>query len=133
MITPYGRPGTPNAPAASVIPSGVLVSYGAPDANGKPISQYVVRAWATNGQLSATVASTTTKATFTGLVPGTRYTFTVTAINAAGWGAESTHSAAVTAPTPSDLRAVVPDRVFDTRRVWVGFTLARSGPGRSCG
>ena len=89
-------------PAASAAPQATAgaheasVSFVPPPNGGSPISQYTVTA-APGGQTAAGGAS---PITVTGLTPGTTYTFTVKAFNAAGEGSPSPASNPVTlAPT----------------------------------
>src|ERR1019366_1217484 len=100
-------PGAPSAPAGVSATAGVAsaaVSFGAPNANGSPITGYTVTS--NPGNLTAT--GTSSPITVSGLTNGTAYTFTVTATNAIGTSGASTPSNAVTpATTPSAPTAVV--------------------------
>ncbi len=88
--TPTGVSATPGAAQATV-------SWTASASNGgAPILEYVVTA-SPGGQV---VTSETTMATLSGLTPGTPYSFTVAARNAAGTSAASAPTAPVTPTAP---------------------------------
>jgi hypothetical protein len=122
-----GTPGTPGAVPQA--PSGVVatasagratLSWSPPTASsGGAILNYIVQHSSNGGSTWLTfnsgAASTATTATVTGLTNGTRYIFRVAAVHAAGTGAFSAVSNAVTptgsgsspAPTPSSKSPVV--------------------------
>ena len=107
--TPPGPPGGVTATAGD---GRATVSFTAPPANGAPIDRYTVTA--SPGGAQATGAAS--PVTVTGLANGTSYTFRVTATNAAGTGAPSAPSNAVTpaaaaqpAPTPTPSPSPSPD------------------------
>ncbi|WP_435738713.1 Ig-like domain-containing protein [Cellulosimicrobium sp. PMB13] len=122
-VIPYGKPGTPGRPSASLISGDTSgkarVSFGAADANGNAVT-YDVRA-----NSSTTRKTTDTTYTFTGLSNGTTYAFDVRACNAAG-------CSAWTAPSGSVKPYTIPDA--PTVR-WVRngndghFTIAKNGNG----
>ncbi|MCB7136838.1 fibronectin type III domain-containing protein [Cellulosimicrobium marinum] len=95
-VVPYGKPGEPGKPSASLIngdTSGkARVTFGAADANGNAVT-YDVRA---NGSGGSTKSTTATSYTFTGLSNGSAYTFDVRACNAAGCSGWTTRSGSVT-------------------------------------
>lgn len=91
LATPYGLPGTPSAPAAVAGDGQVTLTWTAPADNGSPISGYVVSV-SPGGQTTTVQAAT---AIITGLTNGAGYSFTVTAVNAAGAGQASPASTTV--------------------------------------
>ncbi|HEY0492053.1 MAG TPA: fibronectin type III domain-containing protein, partial [Candidatus Dormibacteraeota bacterium] len=94
-VTPRTVPGAPTAVSATAGSSKATVSWSAPaDDGGSPIINYTVSA---SGGTSVTTPDASTLSTdVTGLTPGTAYTFTVVANNAAGPGPASTPSGSVT-------------------------------------
>jgi Fibronectin type III domain len=90
--TPH-RPGAPAHPAATPGNAQVAVSWGAADANGSAIKNYVIT-WS-GGQ--KTVSGGTMGTTITGLSNGTSYVFTIAAVNGLGQGP----GASTPAVTPS--------------------------------
>ncbi|TVY01147.1 hypothetical protein FPZ45_08305 [Cohnella terricola] len=98
--TPRTVPAAPTDVAATAGNGRATVSFKAPDSGGSPIIEYRVTALPGNIE----VTGTSTSITVTGLTNGTKYTFTVEARNAAGYGPQSTVSNEVTpkAPTNTD-------------------------------
>ncbi|MEU4536425.1 putative Ig domain-containing protein [Streptosporangium sp. NPDC023825] len=95
-VVPYDVPGRPTITAATAGTSSANLTWTAPAANGSTITSYVVTPYIGGvAQPTQTFAGTATTRTVTGLTPGTSYTFTVTAVNAAGPGPASLPSAAV--------------------------------------
>ncbi len=109
--------GSPSDPSSSVVPAGVpaspdsvtatrgdslaTVAWGTPDANGSPITSYVVQ-YSTDGGTQWTAVPGSfdgSPATVTGLTNGTPYVFEVAAVNGVGTGAYSAMSSAVTPAT----------------------------------
>lgn len=79
------------------------VSWTAPASSGSfPISNYLARS--TPGGKTCLVAAPTLTCTVAGLTNGTAYTFTVEALNGAGWSSPSLPSAAV---TPTRAQSIV--------------------------
>jgi len=77
----------------------IALSWTAPAAGTSPITSYTIRA--NPGEITKTVTAATsgevpTNTIFTGLNPGTRYRFTITATNTNGAGPPSTQSSLVT-------------------------------------
>jgi hypothetical protein len=98
-VIPIMVPGAPTGVAATAASGSATVTWTAPVTEGNEVTGYTVTA--APGGASVTVPGTATAATLTGLANGTAYTFTVTAIDAAGVGAASAPSAAVTpGPVP---------------------------------
>jgi hypothetical protein len=92
FIAPPSIPTTVSATAGDTI---AFVNFApSPNAAANAITGYIVTS--SPGNLTATVASTATSATVTGLTNGTTYTFVVQAINAGGLSMKSTPSNPVT-------------------------------------
>lgn len=94
-------PGAPTGVSATAGNAEAVVTWTAPTSQGSfPITNYRV----TSSPGGVTCLSTTTMCTVQGLTNGTAYTFTVAALNGAGFGPESVASAPVTPqgdPSPS--------------------------------
>jgi hypothetical protein len=95
-----GAPGAPTGVTATSGNASATVAWTVPSSTGNSaIASYVVTPYVgTIAMATRTFNSTTTTETVTGLTPGTTYTFTVAAVNAAGTGAPSGHSNLVTVP-----------------------------------
>lgn len=90
---PVYPPGAPTDVKATAGSGEATITWAAPTYVGSyPITDYQV----TSSTGSHTCLSKTTSCTVTGLTGGTTYTFTVRALNGAGWGAHSAPSNAVT-------------------------------------
>lgn len=87
----------PRKVIASGIPSGVVVQWQSPANPGSPISNYLVQA-VPGGQVCITrrTDDDMTACRFRNLTNGTPYTFTVQALNPAGWSERSTASSPAT-------------------------------------
>lgn len=103
-FAPISAPGAPTGVSAIPGNAQATVSFTAPSSNGgSPITSYTV----TSNPGNITASGTASPINVTGLTNGTAYTFTVTAINAYGYGAASAPSAGVTpsqspaAPVPA--------------------------------
>ncbi|WP_157521701.1 DUF7507 domain-containing protein [Herbidospora cretacea] len=97
-VVPYTVPGRPTITAATAGDLSATLTWSPPASNGgSAITGYVVTPYL-NGvaQTPVSYSSTATTQTVTGLTAGAAYTFTVTAVNAAGPGLPSTPSATVT-------------------------------------
>ena len=81
----------PDAPVVQAIGGNrqAVLTWAAPSDNGDPITGYIVEMIAPELK-SASTSATATSYTFTDLVNGTEYTFTVKAVNSIGTGAVST-------------------------------------------
>ncbi|MFN8018898.1 MAG: fibronectin type III domain-containing protein [Acidimicrobiales bacterium] len=101
-VTPLGPASAPDAVTGLPLSASVKLSWSAPaDANGSPITGYVVTPYAGLTPLATiTYSSTATTQTITGLANGTAYTFSVAATTAYGQGL-ATLSNVVIAGTPS--------------------------------
>lgn len=99
-------PGAPRNAAATPLNARATVQWAAPESDGgSPVLRY--RVTAVPGGATATVDAPATTASIGGLVNGTAYTFTVTAVNAVGEGAASAPTTPVIpreelAPGPPD-------------------------------
>ncbi|AEE46466.1 fibronectin type III domain-containing protein [Cellulomonas fimi] len=93
----FGIPGAPGTPTASARAGegAVDLRWGEADGNGTAIERYLVQV--SDGRRLDVGRTLGTR--IDGLVGGTAYTFSVTAVNAAGEGPSSAPSAAVTATT----------------------------------
>jgi Domain of unknown function (DUF4082)/Fibronectin type III domain len=85
-----------NVAAGAAGPTSASVTWSAPATGGTPSSYKITPYAGATPQATKTVAAPATGATVTGLTTGTAYTFTVTASNDSGAGAESAPSNAVT-------------------------------------
>ncbi|MGC5013811.1 beta strand repeat-containing protein, partial [Streptosporangium sp. DT93] len=100
-VVPYAVPGRPTITAVTAGTSSAVLTWTAPAANSSPITSYVVTPYIGGvAQPTRTFDGTATSRSITGLTPGTSYTFTVTAVNAAGAGPASLASAAVVPNVP---------------------------------
>jgi hypothetical protein len=101
---PVYPPGAPTELTAVAGDASADVSWVAPSDSGSyPISNYQVTS--APGGRSCLVSVPALTCTVSGLTNGTSYTFTVRALNGAGWGAWSAPSNAVT-PSPSVVKAI---------------------------
>lgn len=98
-------PGAVGSPSATVVGGAAMLSWSAPaDDGGLPVTGYTVTATdltdPTHGGQSVTTDASATAATLTGLTPGDRYTFTITADSLLGGGIASSQTLS-TAATPA--------------------------------
>ncbi|MFJ2030381.1 fibronectin type III domain-containing protein [Streptosporangium sp. NPDC087985] len=95
-VVPYNVPGRPGITAATAGTTSAVLTWTAPASNGSTITGYVVTPFIGGvAQPTQTFNGTATTRSVTGLTPGTSYTFTVAAVNAAGPGQASLPSSAV--------------------------------------
>ncbi|HLU69359.1 MAG TPA: putative Ig domain-containing protein, partial [Fibrobacteria bacterium] len=112
-VAPYNVPGAPLTVTGLAGNTQVTVSWAAPESDsGSVITGYTVTS-NPEGKTCSTSGAVTTQCIVTGLTNGTAYTFSVTATNAAGTGAESAPSAAIT-PTPDPTAPSAPLNVAGT-------------------
>ena len=116
-VTPVTAPTAPTAVTATAGIGEALVSWTAPgNTGGTAITGYIVTPFIGATAQTPIDVGVVTTTIVTGLTNGTAYTFKVAAKNAAGNGAQSTPSAAVTPKSDSQLFTTVsPTRLFDTR------------------
>jgi hypothetical protein len=120
---PTFPPGAPTGGLAVAGDASASVSWVAPSDSGSyPISNYQVTS--APGGRSCLVAVPALTCTVSGLTNGTSYTFTVRALNGAGWGSDSAPSNAVTPrATPKPSMVITGSRdAADTRVVRVTGT-----------
>ncbi len=112
-----GAPVVPSAPSGVVALGGnqsAGLTWTAPFGGGSPIASYTVTPLIGGvAQPPVSTGSTSTSFTVPGLLNGTTYTFTVTAVNAVGPGAPSAASNAVTLTAP--FTSLVPARLLESR------------------
>jgi N,N-dimethylformamidase beta subunit-like, C-terminal/Domain of unknown function (DUF4082)/Fibronectin type III domain/Bacterial Ig domain len=100
VLFAVAAPSAPEAPAgvsASAATRQAQVSWSAPNADGSPITGYVVTSYVgAAAQTPVQVGASARSAILTGLTNGTAYTFKVAASNAIGTGPQSAASNAVT-------------------------------------
>jgi hypothetical protein len=93
------RPTAPQSLTATSTSSSVTVKWRAPaDTGGSPVTSYVLTG---AGRPAQTLAGTARSVTVTGLAAGTGYSFTLTAVNAAGAGPAARVTAKTGAAAPS--------------------------------
>ena len=123
---PVYPPGAPTGAMAVAGDASASVSWVAPSDSGSyPISTYQVTS--APGGRSCLVAVPALTCTVSGLTNGTAYTFTVRALNGAGWGSDSAPSDAVTPrATPVKTIQITGSRdAADTRVVRVSGTTTQ--------
>lgn len=130
-VPPPGAPPTPPGPPLDVVAKAgwqkVTVDWDPPANQGTyPVMNYRVQASpGASVCLSRSTDEKLTQCTFTGLDPGTPYTFTVQGLSGGGWGAQSAPS---NAATPYELKITASDRKKLTfRRVSLGSEVSARG------
>jgi hypothetical protein len=137
-VTPTGAtaPGAPTAVTAQGDSLSAIVRWTAPaDNGGSAITKYTVTPYAgATAQTPVDVDAPATQARITGLTNGTDYTFRVKAVSAAGSGADSSATSAVT-PRPSifELRTPATIDSTDTDAVVVGVKFKADSAGSITG
>lgn len=122
---PTYPPGTPSAVTATAGNASALVSWTPPSATGSfPVSNYQV----TSSPGGKACLTSGTSCTVSGLTAGTAYTFTVKALNGAGWGANSEPSNSVTPEAPVAASMVITGS-RDGRMVKISGTTKGMEPG----
>ncbi|HEY2479044.1 MAG TPA: DUF4082 domain-containing protein [Solirubrobacterales bacterium] len=98
LFNPELAPGTPAAPIATAGFGGATVNWATPATGGPPKSYVVTPYIGSTAQTPKTITGTPlgTSTNFSGLTPGTAYSFTVKATNEAGTSSESSPSNTVT-------------------------------------
>ena len=100
-VTPRTVPGPPGNVSAAAGAGQATVNWSTPAFNGgTPIAGYLVWRFVGGVLQGVTNVGVVTQATIAGLVPGTTYTFRVSAVNAAGGGPQSAESNPVTPVAP---------------------------------
>jgi hypothetical protein len=108
-VVPFGKPLTPAAPTAVSAPGSgtAVVTWAAPGDNGSAITGYSIQVFQNGTSTQAVSAGAAATSTTINVTNGDTYTFTVTAINAAGSSAASPQSAVLApAGVPSAVAAV---------------------------
>jgi N,N-dimethylformamidase beta subunit-like protein/uncharacterized protein DUF4082/fibronectin type III domain protein len=137
-VTPTGAgaPAAPTAASAQADTKSALVSWTAPtDDGGSAITGYTVTPYVgSTAQTATQVGASTTSTRVAGLTNGTSYTFTVNATNAAGPGAQSAATSAVT-PQPSIFELGTPPTIDsgDTGAVNLGVKFSSDVAGSITG
>lgn len=111
-IRTAGVPAAPAAPTGTAGNGSVRLSWSAPDANGSPVSGYVLRAYTPDSPdtpVSEARVGNQLSAVVTGLANGVDHTFTAAAVNGIGEGAPSPLSAVVRPTAPA--RAPLPPTI----------------------
>jgi hypothetical protein len=104
LFTPEAAPTVPSVPTAVTASAGpgstITVTWSAPTSGSAPTSYVITPYIGSTAQAPKTITGTApaTSTSVGSLTPGTNYTFTVKAVNAAGSSAESSPSGSVTAP-----------------------------------
>jgi hypothetical protein len=128
--------GSESAPSNSVLVAGVpspptvvratsnenkqsTITFSGQDANGSPITSYIVTS--TPGNITAT--GTTSPITITGLTNGIKYIFTVKAINNIGESINSIQSNEIVAATVADKIANVTTTADNIKNIILNFTV----------
>jgi len=99
-VTPATVPGAPAMGTVTAAKRALDVSWTAPDDGGSPLSRYVLTVYRDGDSRplqQVSVGRSVTAVTVSGLTAGTRYSFTVAAVNAVGAGPASERSMAVAA------------------------------------
>ncbi|MCW2699438.1 MAG: hypothetical protein JWQ45_973 [Blastococcus sp.] len=99
-VTPVTVPSAPGVSTVTAARRALNVEWTAPDDGGSPLTRYVLSVYRDGDSRplqQATLGRSVTEVTVSGLTPGTRYSFTVAAVNAAGTGPASERSVAVAA------------------------------------
>ncbi|WP_216363487.1 putative Ig domain-containing protein [Subtercola boreus] len=96
-VVPYTVPSAPVISAVTAGDSSATLTFSAPNNGGSVITGYTVTPYlGSTAQAAQVFTGTATTQSVVGLTPGAAYTFTVSAQNAAGSGAASARSTAVT-------------------------------------
>jgi len=119
-VMPGAVPDPPTQVSATAGLRSATVSWNAPSAEGRPITQYNVTSSPGGGVTTVSGNPPATSTEVSGLQSGTSYTFTVTATNQLGMGPPSAPSNAVTPYGPPPLPTTAPTDV----RASAGFGYA---------
>ncbi|BES88778.1 Fibronectin type III domain [Nesidiocoris tenuis] len=95
IVTNPGTPGSVPSLRYTATPTSMTLHWGAPSANGDPVTHYTVEA----GDVTTNVPATATTTTLDNLIPNTTYKIRVRGVNSVGPGAASTLRA-MTLPLP---------------------------------
>ncbi|MEV1329315.1 fibronectin type III domain-containing protein [Micromonospora costi] len=124
-VVPYAAPGRPEQLRASTVadqPGTVAVQWAPAEANGRPVTKYLVDVGGRTSEV------TDTRATVNGLGNGQNVTVTVKAVNEAGPGAQAT----ATARTVAEPRITVTGSSATATAATVTFTVDAGGGQASC-
>jgi uncharacterized protein (TIGR02145 family) len=100
-VTPFTIPDAPTIGTATAGGGQATITYGAPGSNGGAAITIYTATSSPDGITGTITQATSGTITVLGLTPGTAYTFTLTATNAAGISLASTASNSVTPDLPS--------------------------------
>lgn len=121
---PTAVPRAPHAVTAVAGPASAKVSWVPGNDGNARTTSYVVTS--VPGGLTAKVSGAATSATVTGLDPTTAYTFTVTAVSAAGSSTPSAPSASITPVVPTQIAPVQPASINYGQPLSISAVLSRT-------
>ncbi|MEI7943576.1 MAG: fibronectin type III domain-containing protein [Actinomycetes bacterium] len=121
--TPANVPAAPTSLVAAAQDSSVLLSWTTPSSNGSPISDYRVNISPAraDSSVSVMVGSSSNAATVSGLTNGVSYTFSIQALNVAGYSSASASAIAtpLVAPGAPKNLTLTPSSATQTTLTWI--------------